>query len=306
MNDNLYIIIVTYNGMSWLKKCIESCNNYSVIIIDNNSTDATVSFIETNYPKIKLFKQSRNLGFGQANNIGISYALSQGADYVFLLNQDAYLNKNTIEELISVHQRYKEYGILSPIHLNGNGLKLDRNFSHSLAYDNNSQFYFDAIKTSLKDIYEVPFVNAAAWLLPISTLEAIGGFDPIFFHYGEDDNYCQRIVFHNLKIGIVPETFVCHDREFRPKSKTMSLDEKNQQKKRLLLVKWTNINNEINDDIRIYKKNIKKHIFKSILKLKINEAHLYVGELKWVKMIEPKIEKSRLLNSQRENYLHLE
>ncbi len=49
----------------------------------------------------------------------------------------------------------------------------------------------------IKDVYDFNFISAAAWLLPINTLKMIGGFDPIFFHYGEDENYCQRIKYHN-------------------------------------------------------------------------------------------------------------
>ena len=54
-------------------------------------------------------------------------------------------------------------------------------------------------------------VNAAAWLIPKKTLEIVGGFSPLFFLYGEDDNYCQRVKFHNLKIGICPGSYIKHD-----------------------------------------------------------------------------------------------
>ena len=83
--NRTYIIIVTYNGMKWLEACLSSCRKYSVIVIDNNSSDNTVSFIEQKYPNTILLKQNKNLGFGAANNIGINYALQNNADYVFLL-----------------------------------------------------------------------------------------------------------------------------------------------------------------------------------------------------------------------------
>src|SRR5690554_4518907 len=135
------IIIVTYNGMPWIKKCLDSCRQYPVIIVDNASTDETISYIENNFPEIQLFPQPKNLGFGQANNLGIKYALAQGAEYVFLLNQDAYLHTECIETLIAVHKQNPEYGILSPIHLNGKGDRLDQNFSNYVEYRNNSVFY---------------------------------------------------------------------------------------------------------------------------------------------------------------------
>ncbi len=167
------VLIVTFNGSKWIQKCLESCQNYPVIVVDNCSTDNTISIIENDFPEAILIKKKNNLGFGKANNIGIRKALNLGADYVFLLNQDAYFVGDTIKDLIKIHQSNLDYGILSPIHLNGSGNKLDRNFSYYLSYDKNKQFYSDYIleAKSKHKLYEVPFVNAAAWLLPKSTLK---------------------------------------------------------------------------------------------------------------------------------------
>lgn len=107
MPNNVYIIIVTFNGMQWLSKCLESTIPYPVIIVDNDSTDGTVDYIKKHYSEVKLFVNKENLGFGQANNIGISYALQHGAGYVFLLNQDAYLQKSAIGKLIETHKKIR-------------------------------------------------------------------------------------------------------------------------------------------------------------------------------------------------------
>lgn len=202
--------------MPWLSQCLDCCAGYPLIIVDNASTDQTVDYIKTNYPEITLLPQSENLGFGQSNNIGISLALSKGADYVFLLNQDAYLQKGCIEKVVAVQKENSDFGILSPIHLNGKGNRLDRNFSNYVGFERNADFYSDyVLKKSLQEVYEVPFVNAAGWLLSRDILETVGGFDPIFFHYGEDDNYCQRARYHDFKIGVVSSAFLNHDREDR-------------------------------------------------------------------------------------------
>src|SRR5690554_3220414 len=140
-NKQAFVIIVTYNGAPWLSACLKSCGNYPVIVVDNASTDDTVSFIETNYPHVILLKQATNLGFGQANNVGIRYALNHGAEHVFLLNQDAYLVEDALEQLLRFQQSHTDYGILSPIHLTGNQQKLDRNFSNYMLKENTGQFY---------------------------------------------------------------------------------------------------------------------------------------------------------------------
>ncbi|ULC60562.1 glycosyltransferase family 2 protein [Flaviramulus sp. BrNp1-15] len=277
-----------------------SCSDYNVIVIDNASQDKTVSFIKHNYPDVILLEQKINLGFGQANNLGISYALKNGADYVFLLNQDAYLQSNTIDELIKTHKQNVNYGILSPIQLNGLGNKLDRNFSNYLKYDNNNYFHFDAISNSLSEVYEVPFVNAAGWLLPKSTLTKIGGFDPIFFHYGEDDNYCQRLRYHGLKIGVVPHVFLKHDREYANKGineKTMKYVEW------FYKLKWADITNtNINHEIKNKILQLKKTRFKFFLKLNLSRIKYCNQELKLIYRIIKDIKKSRDINKKTGNH----
>ncbi len=127
--QNVYCIIVTYNAMEYINKCLQllSASTYPVhtVIVDNASTDETVSFIKNNYPEVILIEQSKNLGFGQANNIGFSLALKNDASHLFLLNQDVYIELETIEKLITAQVQNKQYGILSPIHANGNGEDFD-------------------------------------------------------------------------------------------------------------------------------------------------------------------------------------
>lgn len=209
------IIVVAWNGLETIFNCINTCSEIDTIIIDNASTDSTVNHIRKHYPEVILIENKTNIGFGQANNIGIQKALSDGAEYVFLLNQDAYLEHDCIEKLIEVHQSNPEYGILSPMHLNGDGTNLDYNFNEYIKRINNDNLVFDLLNGTPKKVYSLPFVNAAGWLIPKSTIERVGLFDPMFFHYGEDENYCQRIRYHGLKVGVVPSACMRHDREGR-------------------------------------------------------------------------------------------
>jgi GT2 family glycosyltransferase len=304
MISSNYIIIVTYNGAQWIRQCLDSCLGYNVIVVDNNSTDETVSFIEANYPNITLLKQQKNLGFGRANNLGISHALKNGCDYVFLLNQDAYLEKDAIDRMVAVHKKNLEYGILSPTHLNGAGNKLDRNFSNYLSYDSNNHFFHDAIKQQLKSVYSVPFVNAAAWLLPVSTLKMIGGFDPIFFHYGEDDNYCQRALFHSLKIGIISNAFIRHDRENIIKRPVLNYTDKLKKMSIGLKLEWGNINKNINGRINSREKSLLKKTFRNFILLRYTKGHHYYLEFKLIRSIKNDIYISRNTNTEKgNNYL---
>lgn len=293
MIDKVHIVIVTYNGMQWLSKCLESTKGYDVIVVDNNSNDGTVDYIKKNHPKITLLEQTENLGFGQANNLGMCHALKIGAEYILLLNQDAYLLSGTVEKLIEVHKDNAFYGVISPIHLNGLGNKLDKGFSNYISYNNNNFLYFDAINNSLSAIYEVPFVNAACWLLPKSTLEKVGGFDPLFFHYGEDVNYCQRLKYHGFKVGVIPNTFIRHDREFIKK-------EQNNQKKPSIdlfyILKWADINADNVNAIKERLKVLKAVRFKALLKLDLSKVKYCNQEIKLISVVVNDINHSRNTN----------
>lgn len=211
------VIIVTYNAASWIEKCIDSIKNSTcsvvVFVIDNGSSDCTQSIIRNKYPTIELIELKYNIGFGKANNIGFIRALEINCEYIFLVNQDAWVQPETIEKLIRFHQENKEYGILSPLHLSGDGADLDKNFSVYINGKSCPGLISDIIlHKEKKPIYEIDFVNAALWLISKEVLEKVGGFDPLFFMYGEDRDYIQRLKTKGFKVGICPSTIGYHDR----------------------------------------------------------------------------------------------
>jgi GT2 family glycosyltransferase len=217
----LISVVVTYNGTKWIDKCIGSLINSSIhseiIVIDNCSIDGTPDIIRSKFPTVHIIENYENLGFGKANNIGIRKAYDAGADYVFLLNQDAWVDTDTIKLLIDAHQNAPDYGILSPIHMNGLGDALDRNFSVCISPNRCRKLYSDQWVGKLKDSpYDVHFVNAASWLISRKCISTVGGFNPVFNHYAEDDNYIHRVHFHKLKVGVYPHAYIYHDREDRP------------------------------------------------------------------------------------------
>lgn len=211
----ILVIIVSYNGMEWLDKCISSVDNSSVkadiMIIDNGSSDGTIDYITNNYPQVHLIESKQNIGFGKANNIGLKFVLDNNYEYAYLLNQDAWIEYKTLEKLIYVHKSNPEYGIISPIQCN-NSKKMDNNFNSACP----RSLVSDAIlNIKLLDIYETDFVMAAHWLVSRECIKTVGGFSPSFPHYGEDNNYIHRALYHGFKIGICTLTKVIHDRDNR-------------------------------------------------------------------------------------------
>ena len=91
----IHTIIVTYNAMQWAEKCFSSLRKSSIsvktIVVDNGSTDGTQEYVKTNFPEVHFIQSPENLGFGKANNIGIEIAYKAGADFFYLMNQDAWI-----------------------------------------------------------------------------------------------------------------------------------------------------------------------------------------------------------------------
>lgn len=214
----IYPIIVTYNGLQWIDKCLGSLRTSTlplhIIVVDNASTDGTADYIAANFPEVELIRSHENLGFGKGNNIGLQKALNDNADYVFLLNQDAWVMPDTIEKLVEVHQNNREYGILSPVHLNGENTGLETKFAEYAAPDNTPDLLSDMFLSKLKLVYTTKFVNAAAWLISKDCLIKTGGFNLLFPHYGEDEDYINRCHYWGFKVGIVPHSTITHDSVF--------------------------------------------------------------------------------------------
>ncbi|MEA4821997.1 MAG: glycosyltransferase family 2 protein [Erysipelotrichales bacterium] len=216
-NRSIFCIIVTYNAIKLIDKCLGSLNSSSVkvrtVIIDNCSKDETVTYIKKNYPEVHLIVNDKNRGFGQANNQGIEYAYKHGATHFFLLNQDVWGYEDAIEKLVEVQDKYN-IALVSPIHLNGNGDLLDYGFFNKIVIDEkNREFVSDLILDEIKPYYTVFNINAAAWMISRKTIERVGGFDPIYFHYGEDGNYSQRVKYHKGDVAFVPDSYMHHDRD---------------------------------------------------------------------------------------------
>lgn len=229
MTPSILTIIVTYNAMPWAKRCFDSLKMSSVkpdvFVIDNGSNDGTQEYIQSYYPYVILNQSKENLGFGKANNLGLQYAIDKGYNYVYLLNQDAWVMSDTFEKLISISRNNTEYGILSPFQMNSDMFHIDQAFiCNSCSWKSNKDIFNDLFNHKIKEVYPVEReLMAAHWFMTRDCILKVGGFSPSFPHYGEDDNYADRVRFWNLKLGIVPSLRVVHDRGERVVTKKMRI-----------------------------------------------------------------------------------
>ena len=295
MVNRVFAIIVTYNGMKWYDRCFGSLRRSSIpvtpVVIDNASSDGSVAFIREHFPESVIFEEKENLGFAKANNVGMRYALDHGADYVLLLNQDAWLvQDDSVAHLIDIAERHPEFAILSPMQIYGSGNQIVSESRRYAARNDEQDWISDCYFGKLKDLYEVQYVCAASWFLPVETLRTIGGFDPLFYHNGEDDNYLQRVHYHGKKVGICPQITVCHDCGNR----SADYNAKTLDWRKYLLIQYCNVNIDV-DFNRLLRS--KRRII-LVQRLRMNRKLLTqsVPEYRYMSEMRTAIERSRACN----------
>ena len=222
-HPSVCVIIVSHNFEPWIDRCLPSLETSllpaTILVIDNGSADDTCHIIRERYPAVELIENRENLGFGRANNIGIQRAVERGFDYLFLLNQDAWIEPDTLGKLVEAAEKNSEYGILSPVHLNGKGDATDFGFSEYTGLKNGEE-----AAQLAEEVTPYPFINAAMWLIPVRVIKETGPFAPLFHHYGEDRNLVLRMQKRGYRVGLVKSAFGYHDRKDRPVNRKQYFD----------------------------------------------------------------------------------
>ena len=130
------VIVVTFNGFKWLERCLGSVRASELpadlYVWDNDSTDGSADWVEGHFPEAKLVRSADNLGFAEANNQGMRYALDKGYDYVYLLNQDAWLEPSTLGTLVAASKAHPDFAVLSPLQMTDGFKGLDKQFEKIL------------------------------------------------------------------------------------------------------------------------------------------------------------------------------
>jgi len=219
------IIIINYNTVSLLCDAIDSVLekttdiSYEIIVVDNNSSDNSENIIPEKYSeKVVFLKLPENIGFGRANNEGVKIAKGRN---IFFLNPDTILVNNAVRILSDYLDNHSEVAVCG-----GNLYDADMKPTHSFArhffsvfyevdfffmnclsrikYGKNSNFNY-----SEKEL-EVMCIVGADLMIKKLVFEKVGGFDPDFFMYHEEQELCFRMNKNRYKIMSVPTAKIIH------------------------------------------------------------------------------------------------
>ncbi len=234
MPPKIIVIIITHNGSRYIHKCLASVlsnkyENFSVLVVDNNSSDDSANIVEKLFPQVELIKLEKNLGFVGGNNIGIKKALEFGAEYIVLLNQDTEVEYDWLSHLTKAAQDDK-IGIVQSMLLLANERALTNNVGNALHYLGFGfvKHYRERVDTWYhRPPFEIGYASGAAMLIKREVLEKVGLFDVKFFMYHEDLDLGWRARLGGYKIMIAPQAVVYHHYEFNRNKKMFYWTERN-------------------------------------------------------------------------------
>lgn len=225
------IIYVNYNTQTFTEASLHTVIknikgfSYEVIVVDNASEKINSTPLKKIYPRVKILKQTKNLGFGGGNNAGAAVARGE---ILWLLNTDTVIpSENNLDEVVKFLQTHKKYAAATPLITNEEG----RVQSAQIAYLPNgwriaaekpvklivkilpfTKGLFGQVNADYLPLQErdVEFATAASMLVSAKAFNRVGGFSKEFFMYYEDTDLCKKLIDNKYKIRFVPRAKVVH------------------------------------------------------------------------------------------------
>jgi GT2 family glycosyltransferase len=214
----VYVVILTWNHLEDTLACLETVQRltypcYRLLVVDNASTDGTPAVITARFPMVEVIVNAANLGFAGGNNVGLRRALEAGADYVQLLNNDTLVAPDMLDELLAAALADDRAGILSPKVYYADppdclwyaGARLQ---PLTLAAVHTHRGAMDTVGPTTPQA--VDYIFGGAMLIRRTVLEEVGLFDPGYFMYYEDLDFCLRVSAAGYRLLYVPQARLWH------------------------------------------------------------------------------------------------
>jgi GT2 family glycosyltransferase len=219
MTKSVSIIILNWNGWQDTVECVESCcrldyQNFRVVVVDNGSTDGSEAILRERLPGVEVIRNNDNLGFAGGNNVGITHALGHGADYVWLLNNDAVVEPDALSELVQVAESDDRIGMVgskivyydTPHLLWYAGATLDPAYPHRPAH----RGLREEDRGQYDETAETGYVTGCSLLARRGMMETVGLLDDNLFLYFEDVDWSARARHAGWRLMYAPASVVRH------------------------------------------------------------------------------------------------
>ncbi|MFY7816643.1 MAG: glycosyltransferase family 2 protein [Chryseobacterium taeanense] len=220
MQKKLAVVILNWNGKSWLEKFLPSVVRYSrqadIYVIDNLSTDGSIDFLQTNFQEVKVIKNDENYGFAGGYNEGLKKINN---DFYCLLNSDVEVTENWIEPILDLFDKNPEISAIQPKILSydqkdyfefagaGGGL-ID-----NIGYPYCRGRIFDEVEKDhgqYDDETEIFWASGCCLFIRSKDFWEQRGFDERFFAHQEEIDLCWRLINSGKKIFYTGKSKVYH------------------------------------------------------------------------------------------------
>lgn len=219
MGGKVFIIVLNWNGKKDTIECLNSlkkidyAGSYKIVVVDNDSTDGSIPEIKKLFPEIDVIKNKTNMGFAGGNNIGIDHAISRGAEYILLLNNDTIADRSFLTELIKIAESDKSIGLLGPkiyfhsepkrIWSAGGKINWMKNSGSHIGIDEIDHSQYNKVK-------EVGYLTGCCLLIKRAVIEKIGKLSEEYFLYYEDTDFSMRTKNSGYRCIYVPKSIIYH------------------------------------------------------------------------------------------------
>tara|TARA_B100000780_G_scaffold172637_1_gene120894 strand:+ start:3530 stop:4468 length:939 start_codon:yes stop_codon:yes gene_type:complete len=212
VHNNISIIFVVYKSGEILFKNLKNLINYEIIIIDNDKDSNIEKEILRINKSIKYFKMNENLGIARAVNFAFKKINNK---FILYLSADTIITDDNISRLKNIFNKYKNIGMVAPMHQNANGDYLGNYFCHPINRIIKRTISQKKIYSSLSKIkpsgdFSVKCVWGAPILIKSSLINKIGFFDNNYFMYFEDTDLCDRVVTSGHEIIETSDSYCTH------------------------------------------------------------------------------------------------
>lgn len=209
------VSVVNYNGKKFLPDFFDSLykqtyRNFEVIFVDNNSTDDSVEYVRANFPQVKIVESKDNSGYAEGNNIGFRHS---NGEYILIMNNDTILKEDLIEKLVHAFSEIPNLGTVQPmVRLMNDRDKLDACGSYWT--NTGFNYHYGIYKKADLPIYNRSFpvysIKGMCMMVPRRVIEKVGLFDPDFWCYFEETDFCHRLWLAGYECWYYPKTFIYH------------------------------------------------------------------------------------------------